>query len=29
MTEASIISFELDGARRLREVRVRHAFTGP
>jgi hypothetical protein len=29
VTEAYIIGFELDGARRVRDVRVRHALTGP
>lgn len=29
VTDAYMILFELDGARRLREVRVRHVFTGP
>jgi hypothetical protein len=29
VTESWIVAFELDGARRVREVRVRHALTGP
>ena len=29
ITESWIVAFELDGARRVREVRVRHALTGP
>jgi hypothetical protein len=29
VTEAYIIAFELDGARRVRGIGVRHAFTGP